>query len=75
VAADSDFHALVGEAVARVNKDLSQAERVRRFILLGEPFSVENGMMTPSLKIRRHVIKQAFGKDLEALYAKTAKAS
>ncbi|MEJ2121444.1 MAG: AMP-dependent synthetase/ligase [Alphaproteobacteria bacterium] len=70
VAADSDFHALVGEAVARVNKDLAQAERVRRFIVLGEPFSVENGMMTPSLKIRRHIIKDAFGEDLEALYAK-----
>jgi long-chain acyl-CoA synthetase len=70
VAADSDFHALVGEAVARVNKDLAQAERVRRFIVLGEPFSVENGMMTPSLKIRRHIIRDAFGKDLEALYAK-----
>jgi len=72
-AGDSDFHALIGEAVARVNKDLAQAERVRRFIVLGETFSVENGMMTPSLKIRRHVIKDAFGKDLEALYAKGTK--
>ena len=53
----------------------SQAERVRRFIVLGEPFSVENGMMTPSLKIRRHIIRDAFGKDLEALYAKGAKVS
>jgi long-chain acyl-CoA synthetase len=75
VAGDSDFHALVGEAVARVNKELSQAERVRRFIVLGEPFSVENGMMTPSMKIRRHVIREAFGKDLEALYAKGERVS
>jgi long-chain acyl-CoA synthetase len=72
-ACDTDFHALVGEAVARVNKDLAQAERVRRFIVVGEPFSVENGMMTPSMKIRRHIIKDAFGQDLEALYAKGAK--
>ena len=74
-AGDSDFHALVGEAVARVNKDLAQAERVRRFIVLGEAFSVENGMMTPSLKIRRHIIRDTFGQDLEALYAKGATVS
>jgi len=74
-AGDSDFHALVGEAVARVNKDLTQAERVRRFIVVSEPFSVENAMLTPSMKIRRHVIKDTFGADLEALYGKVAKAS
>ena len=68
IAKDSDFHEQVAEAVSRVNKDLAVAERVRRFIVVGNPFSVENGMMTPSMKIRRHIIKKTFGKDLDGLY-------
>ncbi|MCZ6862258.1 MAG: AMP-dependent synthetase/ligase, partial [Alphaproteobacteria bacterium] len=67
IAKDSDFHEQVAEAVGRVNKDLAVAERVRRFIVVGNPFSVENGMMTPSMKIRRHIIKKTFGKDLDGL--------
>jgi long-chain acyl-CoA synthetase len=68
IAKDSDFHEQLAEAVSRVNKDLAVAERVRRFIIVGDPFSVENGMMTPSMKIRRHVIKKSFGKVLDGLY-------
>ena len=45
-------------------------EKVRRFILADEPFSVENEMLTPSMKIRRHVIRKAYGERLDALYKK-----
>ena len=65
---DVDFHEAIAEAVSHVNRDLPQAERVRRFLVAGEPFSVENGMMTPSMKIRRHVIRKKFGPELEKLY-------
>ena len=57
-------------AVDRVNADLSVVERVRRFILADEPFTIENEQMTPSLKIRRHVIGKAYGERLDALYRK-----
>jgi long-chain acyl-CoA synthetase len=67
-AEDPQFRELIAEAVARVNKQLGTAERVRRFALAREEFSVANGMMTPSLKIRRHVIKQTYEPVLEALY-------
>jgi len=43
---------------------------VRRFILADEPFSVDNEQMTPSLKIRRHVIRATYGNRLNALYKK-----
>jgi len=43
-------------------------ERVRRFILADEPFTIENQQMTPSLKIRRHVLKEVYGPRLDALY-------
>lgn len=65
---DKDLLKAVGEAVTRVNSRLSNIERVRRFTLAKEPFSVENEQMTPTLKIRRHVLKEVYGDDLEGLY-------
>jgi long-chain acyl-CoA synthetase len=55
-------------AVERVNKDLSVTERIRRFIIADEPFTIENQQLTPSLKIRRHVLKDVYGERLDALY-------
>lgn len=65
---DKDLLKAVGEAVTRVNSRLSNIERVRRFTLAKEPFSVENEQMTPTLKIRRHVLKEVYRDDLEGLY-------
>ena len=55
-------------AVERTNRDLSVIERGRRFILADEPFTIENEQLTPSLKIRRHVLKGVYGERLDALY-------
>ena len=55
-------------AVARVNEKLSIIERVRNFIIASEPFTIENEMMTATLKIRRHMIQKVYGEALEALY-------
>jgi long-chain acyl-CoA synthetase len=41
---------------------------VRRFILADEPFTTDNEQLTPSIKIRRHVIKAVYGERLDALY-------
>ncbi len=65
---DSDYRAALGAAVERVNKDLSVTERIRRFIIADEPFAIENQQLTPSLKIRRHVLKDVYGERLDALY-------
>jgi long-chain acyl-CoA synthetase len=58
----------LSKAVDRVNADLSVIEKVRRFILADESFTVENDQLTPSMKIRRHIIRNAYGERLEALY-------
>ena len=68
LAENSSYRTAIGAAIERVNKDLSVTERVRRFILADEPFAIENEQMTPSLKIRRHVLKQVYGERLDALY-------
>jgi long-chain acyl-CoA synthetase len=68
LAHDHDYQRALGQALDRVNKELSQIERVRRFIIADEPFTIDNQQMTPSLKIRRHVLKQVYGERLDALY-------
>ncbi|SOB80820.1 long-chain acyl-CoA synthetase [Sphingomonas guangdongensis] len=68
LAGSHDYKAAIGQAVERVNKDLSVTERVRRFILADEPFSIENQQLTPSLKIRRHILRETYGGRLDALY-------
>jgi long-chain acyl-CoA synthetase len=68
LAKDPDYQRMLSAAVDRVNRDLSVIEKVRRFIIADEPFSVENQQLTPSIKIRRHVIRQVYGERLDALY-------
>ena len=68
LAQNPDYRAAIGRAIERTNKDLSVIERVRRFILADQPFTIENEQLTPSLKIRRHVLRQVYGDRLDALY-------
>lgn len=65
---DPDYVRALSEAVERVNSDLSVIEKVRRFIVADEPFTVENQQLTASLKIRRHVLKEFYGDRLDLLY-------
>ena len=67
---DAAFEKAVRAAVDRANAELSIIEKVRRILIAEEPFSVENGMLTPSMKSRRHIIKQSYQDRLEALYGK-----
>ncbi len=65
---DPDFHKALGEAVSRINKRLSNFEKVRKFTIATEAFSVENEQMTPTLKVRRHKVHEIYGEDLIGLY-------
>jgi long-chain acyl-CoA synthetase len=62
------FRSAIRAAIDRVNEDLSVTEKVRQFAFADEPFSVGNGMMTPSMKIRRGPIRERYGDRLAALY-------
>jgi long-chain acyl-CoA synthetase len=70
IASAPDRDERLKRALDRVNADLSVIEKVRRFILADEPFTIENEQLTPSLKIRRHVISAVYGDRLNALYAR-----
>jgi len=54
--------------IDKVNNDLSIIEKIKKFIIIDDPFTIENEMLTPTMKIRRHQVKKAFGDQLEKLY-------
>lgn len=62
------FRAAIRAAVDRVNKDLSVVEKVRQFEFADEPFTIENGEMTPSMKIRRHMIRDRYKDRVDGMY-------
>ena len=72
---DAGLHKALGDVVARVNAGLPAAERVRRFTIAGEPFSLANAQLTPTLKIRRHAIRAAYQAAVETLYDGTGMAA
>jgi long-chain acyl-CoA synthetase len=68
LAGNAAFKATIGKAVENANKQLSALEKVRKFTLATQPFTVENGQMTPTLKVRRHAILREYRDALDALY-------
>jgi long-chain acyl-CoA synthetase len=65
---DPGFLRAIQGAVDRVNERLAPHERVRRILIAPESFSVENGQLTFTQKLRRHVLRERYGARLDALY-------
>jgi long-chain acyl-CoA synthetase len=72
LARDGDFAKALSSVVDAVNRELTVSEKVRRFIIAEEPFAVDNGLLTPTMKIRRHKIRERYASALDALYGKSA---
>jgi long-chain acyl-CoA synthetase len=68
---DEGFHKALAHVVDVINADLSNIEKIRRFIIAQAPFTTDNALMTPSMKIRRHKIFEIYGQRLTGLYSKT----
>ncbi len=62
------FRAAIQAAVDRANARLSPIERIRRFAFADAPFTTENGLLTPTMKIRRRYILELYRDRLDALY-------
>ena len=58
----------VQRGVDAVNVRLARVEQVRRFRLLERPFSVADGTLTPTLKVRRQEIARRYAAEIEELY-------
>jgi long-chain acyl-CoA synthetase len=65
---DHDLLAAVQRAVDEGNATVSKAESVRKFRVLPTQFTQESGHITPSLKLKRHVVAKDFADEIEAIY-------
>ena len=70
LADNRDFHQALSPAIERANTMLSNLEKIRRYAVADEAFTTDNAMLTVSMKIRRHKIRDRFGAKLLALYGR-----
>jgi long-chain acyl-CoA synthetase len=70
LADDRAFHQALSPAIERANTMLSNLEKIRRYAVADEGFTTDNAMLTVSMKIRRHKIRDRFGAKLLALYGR-----
>ena len=61
---DQDIQRYIDE----VNKDLTQPEKIKKFIFIDEPFSIENNLMTPTMKVRRHEVQKKYQNQIDQLF-------
>ena len=54
--------------IEKINKSLSKIERIKKFIIIQDQFTIENGMMTPTLKLKRYKIIQKYKTEIGKLY-------
>ncbi|OLB34151.1 MAG: hypothetical protein AUH11_19025 [Acidobacteria bacterium 13_2_20CM_57_17] len=72
LAAHPWVHALIDAEVKRLTVHLAQYETIKRFALLPEDFTFDNGSLTFTLKLKRRVVEQQFAAVIESLYADVA---
>src|SRR5690606_12231938 len=65
---DQAVIALVGRRIERVNAELARHETIKRFCIMDRQLTVESGLLTASLKLRRKQVYAAFHDRFEALY-------
>lgn len=63
------IQALVSARIDRANAELASYETIKRFVILERPLTIEDGFLTPTLKLKRKKVYEAFRAELEALYA------
>ncbi|MEV0171952.1 AMP-dependent synthetase/ligase [Streptomyces sp. NPDC050803] len=68
VVRDERMRADVQKAVDYANEAVSRAESIRAFALVEGEFNEDNGLLTPSLKVKRHAVMRAYEERIEALY-------
>ncbi|TVT38723.1 long-chain fatty acid--CoA ligase [Amycolatopsis rhizosphaerae] len=67
---DPDLCAEVQAAVDEANKQVSKAEAIKKFVILGQDFTEASGEITPSLKLKRNVVSKNYANAIENLYQK-----
>jgi len=68
---DEDVKQSIQKAIERANEAVSHAEAIKKWDFLPFDLTVENGYLTPSLKVKRHIVTKDFTKEIETLYIDT----
>ncbi|HET8980477.1 MAG TPA: long-chain fatty acid--CoA ligase [Solirubrobacteraceae bacterium] len=68
LAESEQVHALIQAELDRANANYAQVEQIKKFLILDHDLSIEEGELTPTLKVKRSVINERYAKQLEALY-------
>jgi long-chain acyl-CoA synthetase len=71
LAEDADLRADIQSAIVETNKAVSKAEAIKAFRILGDDWTVENGRLTPSLKVKRNVVLEDYAADVDAIYSRS----
>ena len=59
---------IIKEEIDKINKSLTKIEKIKKFFIINEQFTIENGMITPTLKLKRYKIIKKYQKEFEKLY-------
>ncbi len=63
-----EIYDLIDVDIVQLQKDLANYERVRKFVILSKPFSIEGGEITPTLKVRRKAVEEKYENLIEEMY-------
>jgi long-chain acyl-CoA synthetase len=69
IAASDEAREMVGGYIASLNEKLNRWETIKKFAILPRDLSIEDGELTPSLKIKRRAVETTFASEIDAMYA------
>ena len=58
----------IQKEIEKINKNLSKIEKIKKFFVIKNQFTIENNMMTPTLKLKRYKIVKTYQNELEKLF-------
>ena len=61
-------HEQIEKEINKINQNLAKIEQIKKFFIINEKFSIENGMLTPTLKLKRYKIVTKYKNQFEKLY-------
>ena len=64
------MQALYEEIVEGVNQKLARFEKLKKVLLVADEFSIANGILTPTMKLRRRVVEDRYRRQIDELYAR-----
>lgn len=65
---DENVRRLIQNEVDKVNEELSPWETIKKFVLLEEPFTIESGELTPTMKTKRPVVNERYQEEIDSMY-------